>query len=174
MTLRRKMSFQIGAMMIGLLLVCAAALWGVSGLRSDFGIALLGNRELREMYEVAAHVDKARTLLAVGNRDLAATEIDRALTKWDLAISRETSGSALRQSEDGPRLAAAFRDAIKRAQASFNCRRGTTPSIRTQARPTRRFNKPTAARSPSRRRSRRPSPTMSTLPMQDGGSRSRW
>jgi signal transduction histidine kinase len=117
MTLRRKMTFQIGAMMLGLLMVSAAALWGVSGLRSDFGIASSGYRELREIYEVAAHVDKARTLLGLGDRTLAAMEIDRALTKLDLTVSREQSGSALRQSADGVQRAAAFRDSIKRAAA---------------------------------------------------------
>ena len=113
MTLRRKMTFQICAMMVGLLLVCAAALRGVQELRSDFGIAAIGNRELREIYEVAAHVDKARTLLTLRQRDLAAAEIDRALAKLDLSTSRENSGSALLQSQDGAQLIRKFHDAIK-------------------------------------------------------------
>jgi signal transduction histidine kinase len=119
MTLRRKMTFQIAAMIVGLLLVCAAGLWGVRGLRSDFGIATSGYRELREMYEVASHVASARTLLGVNDRAAAAIEIDRALTKLELAVSREDSGSALRQSVDGPRLSAAFRESIQQAAAQL-------------------------------------------------------
>ena len=116
MTLRRKMSMQISAMILGLMLACAAALWGVGGLRSDFGIASSGYRELREMFEAASHVDKARALLGLGNRDSARMEIDRALAKLDVALSHQHAGSALRQSPEGPRLGPAFRDAIKQAE----------------------------------------------------------
>src|SRR5215471_13964449 len=115
MTLRRKMTLQIAATLAGLLLVCAAALWGVRGLRGDYGIASAGYRELREMYEVASHVAAARTQLNVGDRAAAAAEIDRALAKLDMALAHESSGSALRRSPDGPRLIASFRDSIKGA-----------------------------------------------------------
>src|SRR5438552_14566452 len=119
MTLRRKMSLQIGAMLIGLLLVSAATLWGLNGLRSDFGIASAGYRELREMYEVASHVATARTLLAAGDRDLAAREVNTALTKLDVALSREESQSTLRGSPDGARLVSAFRNSIRQAAAQL-------------------------------------------------------
>ena len=89
MTLRRKMTFQIGAMIAGLLLVCAAVLWGVRGLRGDYGIASAGYRELREMYEVAAHVAAARTRLGASDRPAAADEIERALAKLDVAATHE-------------------------------------------------------------------------------------
>src|SRR5258706_15685108 len=119
MTLRRKMTLQIGAMLIGLLLVSAAALWGLNGLRSDFGIASAGYRELREMYEAASHVATARTLLLAGDRELAAREINVALTKLEGAPSRDESLSALRLSPDGPRLVTAFRDSIRQAAAQL-------------------------------------------------------
>src|SRR2546423_661133 len=117
MTLRRKMTMQIAAMIAGLLTVCAAALWGVRGLRGDYGIASAGYRELREMYEVASHVAAARTQLAVNDRAAAATEIDRALAKLDVALAHEGAGSALQRSTDGPRLVGSFRDSIKAAAA---------------------------------------------------------
>ena len=116
MTLRRKMSLQIGAMIVGLLRVCAASLWGVRGLRSNLRIASTGYRELREMYEVASHISAARTLLRLGERTLAATEIDRAHTKLEVALSRVQAGSVLKEAPDGLRLATEFRDSIKRAE----------------------------------------------------------
>src|SRR5439155_12343979 len=53
----------------------------------------------------------------VGDRAAAATEIDRALAKLDVALAHEGAGSALRQSPEGPRLIASFRDSIKGAAA---------------------------------------------------------
>src|SRR5438309_1302824 len=41
------MAYQIGATIVGLLLVIVAALWGLNGLRTDFGVATTGYRELR-------------------------------------------------------------------------------------------------------------------------------
>src|SRR5947209_4201749 len=121
MTLRRKMTLQIGAMIAGVLAVCLAAVWGVRGLRGEYGAASAGYRELREVYEVAAHVDKARALLAVGQRALASAEIDRATAKLDVVMAHGGGGgeSILRGSPDGPRLAGAFRDAIRHAAAEL-------------------------------------------------------
>ena len=67
MTLRRKMTIQIGAMIAGLLLVSAAALWGLNGLRSDFGNASAGYRELRGMYEIGSHIATAKASLRGGH-----------------------------------------------------------------------------------------------------------
>jgi signal transduction histidine kinase len=121
MTLRRKMTLQIAATLAGLLLVCAAALWGVSGLRADYSTASAGYRELREMYEVASHVAAARTHLQASDADSAANELHRAQAKLDVALGHEGAGpSALRQSAEGVRLAAAYRDAIKSALAHLN------------------------------------------------------
>jgi signal transduction histidine kinase len=121
MTLRRKMTLQIAATLAGLLLVCAAALWGVSGLRGDYSTASAGYRELREMYEVASHVAAARTHLQASDADAAANELHRAQAKLDVALGHEGAGpSALRQSAEGVRLAAAYRDAIKSALAHLN------------------------------------------------------
>ena len=116
MTLRRKMTFQTGAMIAGLLLACGAALWGVNGLRGDLGLAASGYRELREVYEVAAHVSTARALMSVDSPAAAAVEIDRAAARLDLAVSHESEGSALLRSPDGARLAAAFGESIREAR----------------------------------------------------------
>src|SRR5437764_1435059 len=41
MSLRWKMTLQIAAMLVGLLLVSTAALWGLKGLKQDYGLALV-------------------------------------------------------------------------------------------------------------------------------------
>lgn len=56
MTLRRKMAYQIAAMIIGLALVGGASLWGIVGLHSDFSSAIRGYQELRRAYEQSLHV----------------------------------------------------------------------------------------------------------------------
>src|SRR5258708_17851127 len=119
MTLRRKMSLQIGAMLVGVLLVSAAALWGLNGLRSDFGVASAGYRDLREMYEVASHVATSRTLISSGDRQTAARELDTALTKLDLAISRGGSAPTLLGAPDNTRLLSAFQASIHEAAAQL-------------------------------------------------------
>src|ERR1700742_1995586 len=90
MTLRRKISLQIAAMIAGILLVAAAALWGMRGLRIDFGAASAGYRELRERYEIGFHVATARMLLQAEAPDpaRAATEISAALTMLDVLESQ--------------------------------------------------------------------------------------
>jgi signal transduction histidine kinase len=63
MTLRQKMGLQIAAMIVGLLLVGGAALWGLNALDEDYGSALTGYQELREVYEIGSHLATSRTLL---------------------------------------------------------------------------------------------------------------
>src|SRR5690349_14748536 len=63
MTLRRKMTLQIGAMLVALLLVGAAAVWGLNGLRQDYGVALEGYQRLRQVYEASSHLKTAQRLL---------------------------------------------------------------------------------------------------------------
>ena len=65
MTLRRKMALQILAMIVGLLLVSGAALWGVNGLHQDYGLALQGYQELRHVYTVGSHLATAKSLLTL-------------------------------------------------------------------------------------------------------------
>src|SRR5438874_9183768 len=87
MSLRRKMSFQIAAMIVGLLLISAASLWGLNGLQADYGVALIGYRELREVYgQVGSHLATARTLLSTAHpdRDAAAHEVEIAAGQFEL------------------------------------------------------------------------------------------
>ncbi len=86
MTLRRKMGLQIGAMIVGLLLTVAASLWGLNGLRQDYGLALEGYQELRQLYEVGSQLAIARSLLASGHADRSAARarVENAAEKYRL------------------------------------------------------------------------------------------
>ncbi|MDB5293664.1 MAG: narX2, partial [Phycisphaerales bacterium] len=89
MTLRRKMGLQIAAMIVGLLLVSATALWGLDGLHEDYGLALAGYQQLREVYEVGSHLATARTLLSPEHPDRgrALLEVESAATKFDISAA---------------------------------------------------------------------------------------
>ena len=82
MTLRRKMGLQIAAMIVGLLLVSGASLWGLNGLQEDYGDALRGYAELRRVFEAGAELTTARALLAAPepDRDEVVRRVRRALT----------------------------------------------------------------------------------------------
>ncbi len=87
MTLRRRMAIHTAALIIAPLLIGAASLRGLLGLREDFGIALQGNVELRRVYEYAAHIATARALLnaRVPDQQLAHDEIRRAAATLQLS-----------------------------------------------------------------------------------------
>src|SRR4051812_48332162 len=63
MTLRRKMTCQIAAMIVALLLVSGAALSGLNALHQDYGVALEGYQRLRQVYEAGARLATAQRLL---------------------------------------------------------------------------------------------------------------
>jgi len=101
MSLGWKMATQIACMIVGLLMVSAAAMWGLNGLHQDYGLALASNQELRGVYgEVGSHLITARELLGISpaNRAAAAMQLERASHKFDLFLSASRSGSA-----DNPR-----------------------------------------------------------------------
>jgi signal transduction histidine kinase len=104
MTLRRKMALQISAMIVGLLLVSGAAIWGINALEQDYGAAVAGYQELREIYEVGAEVKVAQMLLSATPPDTAgaAESIRRASERMQ---AMETAGAP------HPRLAANLREA---------------------------------------------------------------
>src|SRR6186713_1124412 len=85
MTLRRKMAYQIAAMVVGLFAVSAAALWGLRGLHQDYGVSLRGYEELRELYRIGAQLERARMLLSLPTADrvLAAAEVNRAAVHFE-------------------------------------------------------------------------------------------
>src|SRR5438270_12835093 len=108
MSLRRKMSFQIAAMIVGLLLISAASLWGLNGLEQDYGVALAGYRELREVYgQVGSHLATARTLLSTAHpdRDAAAREVQAAAERFDLFDAARREGPAARAGDDAVEVA---------------------------------------------------------------------
>jgi two-component system NtrC family sensor kinase len=102
MTLRWKMGLQIACMIVGLLLVSAAAMWGLNGLHQDYGLALASYHELREVYgEVGSHLATARELLGASpdERERAADQLELAAHKFDLFRS-ESHGAADEDSRD--------------------------------------------------------------------------
>ena len=111
MTLRRKMGLQIGAMIVGLLLISGASLWGLNGLREDYGAALDGYAELRQLFEVGSHLATARTLLAAPepDRTRSVEEVRSALT---LLEAGEPWGGAGAGSRSHAAVEAGLRDAL--------------------------------------------------------------
>jgi signal transduction histidine kinase len=65
MTLRRKMAVQIAAMIVGLMLVSAASLWGLNALYAGYGLAWAEYQQLRYVNDVRTHLQVAEGLLAV-------------------------------------------------------------------------------------------------------------
>jgi len=63
MTLRRKMAVQIAAMIVGLLLVSAASLWGLNALYGGYRLTWEQYQELRYVNEVRTHLETADILL---------------------------------------------------------------------------------------------------------------
>src|SRR3954463_4148015 len=86
MTLRRKMTLQNAAMLIGLLLVGAAALWGLNGLHHQSGLEREGNLRLQRVYQVASHLATAQKMLITPHPQmlrLARDEVHAAATALD-------------------------------------------------------------------------------------------
>jgi signal transduction histidine kinase len=93
------MIYQIGAMIVGLLLVSGAALWGLNALDQDFGTALEGYGDLRMVFEVASHVTTARALLATSqeNESRAADELQTAADRFRAFLVEEQREGNLRR-----------------------------------------------------------------------------
>lgn len=103
MTLRRQMGYQIAAMIVGLLLLAGASLWGVNGLHQDFDAAVEGYQQLRQVYEVSSHVATARTLVTLPRPDeeRALIEVQTASDLLGLFDGRHAgSAAAVRQALD--------------------------------------------------------------------------
>src|SRR5262245_31429641 len=60
MMLRHKIILQIGALIVSLLLISGASLWGINGLHHDFGLAVRNYERLRWLYEIGQHVRSAQ------------------------------------------------------------------------------------------------------------------
>lgn len=135
MTLGRKMACQIGAMVAGLLLLGGAALWGLDSQRQDYGSALAGYGRLRQLFEVGAHLQTARTLLALdpSQRELAFDEVEVASQRLTLLggeadssfeglaeIRRPIKQALAGLAEQGDSHAASTREAVNRALARIS------------------------------------------------------
>ncbi len=96
MTLRRKMGYQIAAMIVGLVLMIGAGLWGVLGMHADFSSAIAGYEELRSVYEISSHVAVARTLLTLpgGDARQAMQQLQTAAGKLKLFAAVGAGGPA--------------------------------------------------------------------------------
>jgi len=123
------MTVLIAAMIVGMLLVSAASLWGLNGLHQDYGIALASNDELRRVYgDVGAHLATAKELLAASpdDRERAAEQVVRATQKLDLFLSPTRP-----HSNEDPRNEEAENDlraALKRASVQLTSPAGAQPS----------------------------------------------
>ena len=90
MSLRRRLLLQITAMLLGAVGISAAALWGINGLQQDYGVALAGYSELRQMYgSVGSRLAIAAEMLRADppNRERAADELRNATDQFDLFTS---------------------------------------------------------------------------------------
>lgn len=86
MTLRRKMTLQNAAMLTGLLLVSAAALWGLNGLHHQSGLEREGNARLQQVYQVGSHLATAQKMLIMPHPQMlrfARDEVHSAATALD-------------------------------------------------------------------------------------------
>jgi signal transduction histidine kinase len=94
MTLRRKMAVQIAAMIVGLMLVSAASLWGLNALYAGYGLAWEEYQQLRFVNDVRTHLQVAEGLLGVlePQREDAFANVLAAQNKFEM--SAEDLGAA--------------------------------------------------------------------------------
>ena len=86
MTLGRKMAYQTGAMIAGLLTIGAASLWAIHGLQADYaGVSAGAYRQLRDVYDLRSDVRAAEALLGTTppQRELAGKMIKQPLDRLD-------------------------------------------------------------------------------------------
>ena len=93
------MAYQIAATVAALLLLGGASLWGIVGLHQDFGAAIRGYAELKDLYEIGSHVATAKTLLGRENADLrgALREMRSADSKLRLFDPSGHSGATVQK-----------------------------------------------------------------------------
>jgi signal transduction histidine kinase len=90
------MAYEIALMIVAVVMIGGASLWGVNGLHEDYGSAIASYEELREVYEAGSHVATARTLLSLDQPDQrrAMSEIQAAATMMELAADGIASRKA--------------------------------------------------------------------------------
>lgn len=96
MTLRQKIFGQVAATLVGLLLVSAAALWGINALHQDYGVALDGYHRLRQAYVAGTHLQTAQKFLLFrhpASLSAARAEVNAAVTSFSADDSAATKPS---------------------------------------------------------------------------------
>jgi two-component system NtrC family sensor kinase len=87
MSLRVKVTLQIVTMLVGALLISAAAVWSINGMEQDYDVALNGYKELREVYgTVGSNMLVAQEILITSpaDRDRAVRHLQNARDRFEL------------------------------------------------------------------------------------------
>lgn len=93
MTLRRRLVFLLGALLLWLVVTAGVGLWGVNGLKQDYSVALQNYEQLRLLYQVGFHLSSARQALATGYSDVgrAQNEMESAVRVFDQFAGADAS-----------------------------------------------------------------------------------
>jgi two-component system, NtrC family, sensor kinase len=86
-TLRRRMAVHLGLMVGSALLIALIAIIGVEGVHNDLNLALQGNQQLRQVFDIGMEVEKARGALSAAqpNQAVATASLEMALVKLETA-----------------------------------------------------------------------------------------
>jgi len=128
MSLRVKVALQIVTMLVGALLISAAAVWSINGVEQDYGAALEGYDELREVYgSVGSNVLVAQELLIASpaDRDRALRHLENARDRFELFQAK--SRGLPRLSAPDMRSEEAIHDALLTALARLESTRPDDP-----------------------------------------------
>lgn len=114
MTLRRKLAYQITALILSLILAGIASIWEIDQMRTDFNAALDGYQRLEKLYEVGTHVAAAQLYLGIRNAQptSAHVELGRALDLFNHGFPADVDSpdAVLEQTVRGSLDAAASAD----------------------------------------------------------------
>src|SRR5687768_16483016 len=109
MTLRQKISWQIGTMLVGLLLLGGASIWGINAVDQDYGVALDGYQRLRQAYGAGTRLRTAQTLLQWPHPQAIAAaraEVASAVAEFDPLVTPAAGWDASAAAEVRRTLAA--------------------------------------------------------------------
>jgi len=113
------MFLQIAATIVGLLLTIAASLWGINGLRQDYGLALSGYGDLRRVFETGSHLATARTLLTQTTPDRAGAlrEVRTAAGMFQMKRPATEQGGATLELSSAAAVKSAIEGAVEHLAA---------------------------------------------------------
>jgi signal transduction histidine kinase len=99
---------QIGLMIVGLVVLSAAAVIGINGLHQDLGTAVQGYHQLRQLYEIGMNVAVARTAIQADGDDAPAARmaIQGAMVKLETGdVTDAVLQGSLREAAQKPNAA---------------------------------------------------------------------